>query len=123
LLDSRATPTTTPSTVASTMPTNAISAVFLTPTHSASCTVCDARNDENGIWKPAGWSRNSKPVRSPWRRRLSTRLPYRYDATARTPSANSTCRTARRTRMSRHGGGLPVLAELVAGWAVAVSGG
>ncbi len=50
----RATPTTTPMIVASTIPSSATLIVFWTPTTNASQRLCVERKSESGIANPAG---------------------------------------------------------------------
>ena len=60
--DSRATPISVPRTVARTMPVIDSRSVFERPSTMASRTGWVGRKSLDGIGKPAGWSRKSKPV-------------------------------------------------------------
>ena len=64
--DSRPMPITVPSTVASTMPVIDRRSVLNRPSTMASRVRCAWRKSLDGIGKPAGWSRNWKPVLSPF---------------------------------------------------------
>ena len=103
LLDSRATPTISPTMEASSTPTRPARNVFCTPISTIRQMGRSGSNPKfSGMANPVGWVRKSKSVGMRVRVRFSTRLPYSHHPARQTPATSAACQIADRNPVRRH---------------------